>query len=213
MLKIVVYAQGKTDRGRSSNVGWLCTQPFIPDLHCRLYGLGGADGPISVRIESTAIPYILAEYQIEAAEFAALKSRFLIVTFFVFALNALNDRFGRKSAMLVLILLLGAVLAGHRPIHAHHTAVHDLLCRSHVRHRLQHVGDCGRRGVAGTKRARLYGGGLRDQPHPLAGLCAAVVVERLGSGLALDVRDHLYRHDPGAAAVAVHAGDRGATKR
>jgi len=58
-------------------------------------------------VESTAIPYILAEYQIEAAEFAALKSRFLIVTFFVFALNALNDVYGRKIAMLVLILLLG----------------------------------------------------------------------------------------------------------
>jgi len=58
-------------------------------------------------VESTAIPYILAEYQIEAADFAALKSRFLIVTFFVFALNALNDLVGRKPAMLVLILLLG----------------------------------------------------------------------------------------------------------
>jgi len=58
-------------------------------------------------VESTAIPYILAEYQIEAAEFAALKSRFLIVTFFIFALNALNDLVGRKPAMLVLILLLG----------------------------------------------------------------------------------------------------------
>ncbi len=58
-------------------------------------------------VENTAIPYILAEYQIDAAEFAALKSRFLIVTFFVFILNAMNDRFGRKPAMLALILLLG----------------------------------------------------------------------------------------------------------
>lgn len=58
-------------------------------------------------IEGTAIPYILAEYQIEAADFASLKSRFLIITFFVFALNALNDIFGRKPAMLALILLMG----------------------------------------------------------------------------------------------------------
>jgi MFS family permease len=58
-------------------------------------------------VESTAIPYILAEYQIEAAEFAALKSLFLIVTFFVFALNTLNDLIGRKPTVLVLILLLG----------------------------------------------------------------------------------------------------------
>ena len=58
-------------------------------------------------VESTAIPYILAEFQIEAAQFATLKSRFLIVTFFVFALNGLNDLFGRRPAMLALILLLG----------------------------------------------------------------------------------------------------------
>ena len=48
-------------------------------------------------VESTAMPYILAEYQIEAAEFAALKSRFLIVTFFVFALNALNDLYRSQT--------------------------------------------------------------------------------------------------------------------
>lgn len=58
-------------------------------------------------VESTAIPYLLAEYQIEAADFASLKARFLIITFFVFALNALNDLFGRKPAILVLILLMG----------------------------------------------------------------------------------------------------------
>ncbi len=58
-------------------------------------------------VESTAIPFVLAEYQIEAADFASLKSRFLIITFFVFALNALNDLIGRKPAILVLILLMG----------------------------------------------------------------------------------------------------------
>lgn len=58
-------------------------------------------------IESTAIPSILAEYHITAADFASLKARFLVVTFFVFALNALNDILGRKPAILVLILLMG----------------------------------------------------------------------------------------------------------
>ncbi len=63
-------------------------------------------------IESTAIPYLLADYHITAAQFAALKARFLIVTFFVFGLNALNDLLGRKPAILVLILLMGVSSLG-----------------------------------------------------------------------------------------------------
>ncbi len=63
-------------------------------------------------VESTAVPYILAEYHIQAADFASLKARFLIITFFVFALNALNDLFGRKPAILALIMLMGLSALG-----------------------------------------------------------------------------------------------------
>jgi MFS family permease len=58
-------------------------------------------------IKTTAIPFILEEYGITASHFSGLEAVFLIVTFFVFLLNGLNDIIGRKSAILVLILLMG----------------------------------------------------------------------------------------------------------
>ncbi|MCO6451545.1 MAG: MFS transporter [Caldilineales bacterium] len=64
------------------------------------------DGYLST-IEATAVPYLLADYGIAAADFSWLKTRFMVATFFVFALNALNDIIGRRFAILVLILWMG----------------------------------------------------------------------------------------------------------
>lgn len=63
-------------------------------------------------VKGTAIPYALKEYGITAAQFSWLETLFLIPTFFVFVLNALNDIIGRRYAILLLILLMGAASAG-----------------------------------------------------------------------------------------------------
>ena len=58
-------------------------------------------------IKTTAIPFVLQEYGIEAAHFSGLEALYLIPTFFIFLLNGLNDMIGRKLAILILILLMG----------------------------------------------------------------------------------------------------------
>jgi putative MFS transporter len=58
-------------------------------------------------IKTTAIPYIIQEYAISAADFSWLESLYLVATFFIFALNGLNDIIGRKLSILILILLMG----------------------------------------------------------------------------------------------------------
>jgi MFS family permease len=58
-------------------------------------------------IKMTAMPYILKEYNLTAAEFHTLETFYLILTFLVFLLNGLNDLIGRKWAILILILMMG----------------------------------------------------------------------------------------------------------
>jgi MFS family permease len=58
-------------------------------------------------IKTTAIPYVLQEYGIEASRFSGLEALYLIPTFFIFLLNGLNDMIGRRLAILLLILLMG----------------------------------------------------------------------------------------------------------
>ena len=58
-------------------------------------------------IKTTAIPYILAEYNITASQFSFLEAAFLAFTFLIFLLNGLTDIIGRKFSILVLILIMG----------------------------------------------------------------------------------------------------------
>jgi MFS family permease len=63
-------------------------------------------------VKTTAIPYLIKEYGITAARFQWLEALYLISSFFIFALNGLNDLIGRKRAMLVLILMMGLSALG-----------------------------------------------------------------------------------------------------
>lgn len=63
-------------------------------------------------VKTTAIPYVLKEYGISAARFSWLEALYLISSFFIFALNGLNDIIGRKWAILVLVLLMGLASLG-----------------------------------------------------------------------------------------------------
>jgi Major Facilitator Superfamily. len=58
-------------------------------------------------IKTTALPYILAEYKITPTQFSNLEGIFFIFTFFIFLLNSLVDRIGRKFSILFLILIMG----------------------------------------------------------------------------------------------------------
>jgi putative MFS transporter len=58
-------------------------------------------------IKTTALPYILDEYKITPTQFSNLEGLFFIFTFFIFLLNGLVDRIGRKFSILVLILFMG----------------------------------------------------------------------------------------------------------
>jgi MFS family permease len=58
-------------------------------------------------VKTTAIPYILQEYDIDASRFSWLEAFYLISSFFIFLLNGLNDIIGRKLSILVLIFLMG----------------------------------------------------------------------------------------------------------
>jgi MFS family permease len=58
-------------------------------------------------VKTTAIPYLTKEYGITAARFQWFEALYLISSFFIFALNGLNDLIGRKRSMLVLILMMG----------------------------------------------------------------------------------------------------------
>jgi MFS family permease len=63
-------------------------------------------------VKTTAIPYLIKEYGITAARFQWLEALYLVSSFFIFALNGLNDLIGRKRAMLVLILMMGLSALG-----------------------------------------------------------------------------------------------------
>jgi len=58
-------------------------------------------------IKTTALPYILAEYKITPTQFSNLEAAFFVLTFFIFLLNSLVDRIGRKYSILLLILIMG----------------------------------------------------------------------------------------------------------
>ena len=62
-------------------------------------------------IKTTALPYILKEYNLTPAQFSWNESVFLIITFLVFLLNGLNDIIGRKWSILILLLLMGGSCA------------------------------------------------------------------------------------------------------
>lgn len=59
-------------------------------------------------IKTTALPYILKEYNMTPAQFSWNESLFFIITFLVFLLNGLNDIIGRKWSILILLVLMGA---------------------------------------------------------------------------------------------------------
>ena len=63
-------------------------------------------------IKTTALPYILEEYSIEASRFSYLEALFLAFTFLIFLLNGLNDIIGRKLSILILILIMGIAAFG-----------------------------------------------------------------------------------------------------
>lgn len=63
-------------------------------------------------IKTTALPYILEEYSIEASSFSYMEALFLAFTFLIFLLNGLNDIIGRKLSILILILIMGIAAFG-----------------------------------------------------------------------------------------------------
>lgn len=58
-------------------------------------------------VKTTAIPYILEEYNITASRFSYLEAIYLAFTFLIFLLNGLNDIIGRKWSILALIVIMG----------------------------------------------------------------------------------------------------------
>ena len=52
-------------------------------------------------IKTTALPYILKEYSLEASSFSYLEAVFMAFTFLIFLLNGLNDIIGRKLSILI----------------------------------------------------------------------------------------------------------------
>jgi MFS transporter, putative metabolite:H+ symporter len=63
-------------------------------------------------IKTTALPYILDEYHITPTQFSNLEGIFFIFTFFIFLLNSLVDRIGRKYSILLLVLIMGLASLG-----------------------------------------------------------------------------------------------------
>jgi MFS family permease len=63
-------------------------------------------------IKTTALPYILEEYKLTPTQFSNLEGIFFIATFFIFLLNSLIDRIGRKYSILLLVFLFGLASAG-----------------------------------------------------------------------------------------------------
>ena len=63
-------------------------------------------------VKTTAIPYLLEEYGITPSRFSWLEALYLTSSFFIFALNGLNDIIGRKLSILILVLLMGLSALG-----------------------------------------------------------------------------------------------------
>ncbi len=62
--------------------------------------------------KTTALPYILKEYNIPAPEFSRWEALVLAPTFFIFILNGLLDIIGRRLSILVLLLMMGLPCLG-----------------------------------------------------------------------------------------------------
>ena len=62
-------------------------------------------------VKTTAIPYILEEYAIDASRFSYLEAVYLAFTFLIFLLNGLTDIIGRKYSILVLVVGLIGLFA------------------------------------------------------------------------------------------------------
>ncbi|PKO14317.1 MAG: hypothetical protein CVU39_14870 [Chloroflexi bacterium HGW-Chloroflexi-10] len=63
-------------------------------------------------IKTTAIPYILKEYNLDASQFSILEAGYLAFTFFIFLLNGLNDLIGRRLSILILVAIMGFAALG-----------------------------------------------------------------------------------------------------
>ena len=63
-------------------------------------------------IKTTALPYILEEYNVTPGVFSRWEGIYLIFTFFIFLLNGLNDIIGRKWSIFVLIVTMGITSLG-----------------------------------------------------------------------------------------------------
>ncbi len=63
-------------------------------------------------IKTTALPYLLEEYAIDASKFSYLEALFMSFTFLIFLLNGLNDIIGRRYSILILIVIMGAASFG-----------------------------------------------------------------------------------------------------
>ncbi|HET59889.1 MAG TPA: MFS transporter [Chloroflexi bacterium] len=63
-------------------------------------------------VKTTALPYILEEYQIDGPRFSYWEGLYLAATFFIFLLNGLTDMIGRKWSIFVLIVIMGVTSLG-----------------------------------------------------------------------------------------------------
>ncbi len=63
-------------------------------------------------VKTTALPYILEEYNVTPGVFSRWEGIYLIFTFFIFLLNGLNDMIGRKWSIFVLVVTMGVTSLG-----------------------------------------------------------------------------------------------------
>ena len=63
-------------------------------------------------VKTTALPYILEEYQIDASQFSYTEGLYFIFTFLIFLLNGLTDLIGRKWSIFLLIIIMGFTSLG-----------------------------------------------------------------------------------------------------
>ncbi|MEZ4769149.1 MAG: hypothetical protein R2844_12085 [Caldilineales bacterium] len=163
------------------------------------------DGYLS-SVKSSAIPYILKEYGIDAPTFSGLESLVLISTFFIFLLNHLADVIGRKLGLLLLILGFGltslaiALWTPTLPLFMLFYAAATFFTVSNMWQ------------VPGSEEAPAPGAHHDDhRGHRRAATASDPAADPGGADgprLALDVRCAVPVLAPGAGAVAVHARDR-----
>lgn len=101
----------ETKRGRGRRKINLRSRNYVLYLIITMGMVALMDQYIST-IKTTALPYILEEYQIDGARFSYWEGLYLAATFFIFFLNGLNDMIGRKWAIFVLIVMMGVTSMG-----------------------------------------------------------------------------------------------------